>query len=198
METFLELDTWRTWIVLAPLFAVTLIGAITDARERIIPNTLTYSSFFVGLAAQTVALGWSGLGWGLLTALTVLVVGIVLMMCGLMGGGDVKLLAAIGAFVSFQGLGEVLFYSVFVGSALGFAMAAFNGYLWTMLARMGRFLWGLVRQVAYQTAQVGEKLERDERSEVPFGIAICVATWLAYAEARLGWPGLWTWFVNHF
>jgi prepilin peptidase CpaA len=198
METFLELETWRTWTVLGPLMALTAVAAITDARERIIPNTLTYPSFFVGLVAHGVALGWAGLGWGLATAVTVLIVGIVLMILGWMGGGDVKLLTAVGALVGFGGLGEILFYSVFVGSALGLVMAAFNGYLWKMLARMGRFLWGLVRQVAYRTKQVGEELERDERSEIPFGIAVCIGTWLAYTEARFGWPGLWTWFVEHF
>ena len=196
MEALLELETWRTLLVVLPLAATLLVSAVWDAMERKIPNVVTYPAFGVGLLVHTVAWGWWGLAWALGAALTTFVVGLFLMIGGLMGGGDVKLLVATGAFLGFGGLGEVLFYAVWVGFLLGLLMAAFNGYLWTMLGRMGRFLWGLVRRVAYQTDQVAEELETDERSEVPFGVAIFLGFVLAYTEASSGWPGLLNWFIH--
>lgn len=190
MEAILELGGWRTWVVVGPLAAMLAAAAVTDFDSRTIPNRLTYPGFGVGLLAHALALGWSGLGWGFLTAFVVLVVGYILLVFGLMGGGDVKLLTASGAFLGFQGLGEMLFYAMLVGFFMGIGQAIWNGALGAMLRRLGRFLMGLIRSAAYQTTQVAEGIETDESTEVPFAVAIFLGGVLAYSDAAYGWPGL--------
>jgi prepilin peptidase CpaA len=196
MEPLLELETWRTLLVLLPLAVALCVSAVWDAMERKIPNVVTYPAFGVGLVVHAVAWGWWGLAWALGAAVTTLLVGIVLMIGGVMGGGDVKLLTATAAFLGFGGLGEVLFYAVWIGFLLGVVLAIANRYVWEMFARMGRWLRGLFRWAVYRTDQVAESLETDERSEVPFGVAIFLGFVLAYTEAASGWPGWIDWFFR--
>src|SRR4030095_1932515 len=76
-----------------------VVGCLHDLRNRRIPNYLTFGSAALAVLYAGVAAGWAGLcvalaGWS---------VGIVLfipffLLRG-MGGGDVKLLAALGAWV---------------------------------------------------------------------------------------------------
>ena len=92
----------------------------------------------------------------------------------------------VGAFLGPQGLGEVTFYSVLVGGAGGLVMAAFNGYLVDMLKRLGRFLRGIYRFIIYRTMAVTEKMERDERSWIPFAIAILFGGLFTWTDAIYG------------
>ena len=66
MSELLKLELWRQLIVLAPLGLALLIAAATDLRERKVYNWLTYPLFFVCLITHTIAMGWAGLGSGLL------------------------------------------------------------------------------------------------------------------------------------
>lgn len=85
--------------------ALVLLATITDVASRKIPNVLTLGGILVGLALHG-AVGWTdGGGKGLLYGLVRAVVGVAV--CGVipvfsyargeMGGGDVKLFAALGA-----------------------------------------------------------------------------------------------------
>lgn len=116
-------------------------AAVTDVRTGLIPNRLTVLGG-LGLLALRVTL--AGLLRGpaqVLTALTVGMLGIAV--CGLIplamyivrgiGGGDVKLLAAIGA-----GLGPVAgleaeLYAFGFGALYALARAAYGGVLWQTL-----------------------------------------------------------------
>jgi prepilin peptidase CpaA len=199
MESLLELTLWRQLLVLIPMGIALCIAAYTDWRERKVFNWLSYSAILVGLAIHPIAY-WSisPLG-GVIAAVVTFVVGLVMFAFlpgGWFSGGDIKLLVAVAAFLGFEGLGEVLFYSVFCGAILGLVMALFNGYLWEMLKRMFRYLRSLVRAAAYQSTQVRESLERDDRSRVPFAIAILAGAILAYTDARYGWPGVLDWYIE--
>jgi prepilin peptidase CpaA len=195
MEAILELQNWRTLLVLTPCAAVLLVAATTDTLERKIPNWLTYPAFFAGLIVHTVAWGWSGFGSGLGAAALVFVVGFLLLLPGWMGGGDVKLLTGLAAFLGLSAFGEVLFYAVWVGFFLGIAIALINGYFLEMWRQIWEFFAGLFRAVAYRTRNLATVLETDERAEVPFGVAIFFGFVLAYTEAKMDWPGLIDWFV---
>ncbi len=85
--------------------AVVLIAARTDLRTRLIPNALTLGSMALGLGVHAlwpaVADGWSAAGHGLVQSLAGAAIcglpPLLLFARGEMGGGDVKLFAAIGA-----------------------------------------------------------------------------------------------------
>lgn len=206
MEKYIQSELWVQWVLFLPLGAFLLTAAIWDAvtsarnedRKGRIPNQLSYGSVLVGVICHTIVGGFSGLGAGLLAALLVFVVGIFLAALGWLGGGDVKLLMGVGAFLGLSALGEVLFYAVFAGSVLGLVMALFNGYLLDMFKRLFGFLRGLIRMLIYRTDMVREDLEVDPRSRLPFAVPILAGAILAYTEASLGWPGLLTWFMRPF
>lgn len=81
------------------VFLYTGIALITDMKAHRIPNWLTVSSLIVALVFHTVNDGWAGLGH----ALGGFGVGFgfifVLWLIGGAGGGDVKLIGALGAWL---------------------------------------------------------------------------------------------------
>src|SRR5436309_3229359 len=95
----------------AILTALVLAVSIFDLRERRIPNFLVLPAACIGLGLNLYG-GWDGLlfsAQGLAVGLTLLFVPYLL---GAMGAGDVKFLAAIGAFVGAVGVARVLLLSL--------------------------------------------------------------------------------------
>lgn len=195
MEELAKLEPVRQAVVLVPLAILLITCAYTDFKDRKVYNKVTYPSFFIGLAVNAIAFGWAGLLDGFLAALIAFGIGLVLLITGMVGGGDIKLLIVVGAFLGKLGLAEVTFYSVIAGAVGGLVAALFNGYLLEMLKRMGRWFRGLYRAAIYRTGVMYEKLERDERSWIPFAIAILVGGILTWTDAVYDWPGLFDIFV---
>ncbi len=196
MEELVQVDPIRQSVVLLPLAALLIVSAITDWRDRKVYNKITYPAFFVGLLTHLVALGWDGLLDGFLAALIAFAIGIVMLATGMIGGGDIKLLIVVGAFVGMGGLAQVTFYSVLAGAVGGFVAAIFNGYAVDMFKRIGRWFRGIYRTLLYRSGDMYEKLERDERSWIPFAIAILVGGALAWTDAKYDWPGLFDIFLG--
>ena len=100
---------------------VVLLGTVTDLMERRIPNWITLPAIAGGFLFHGTMSGWTT---GSLTALGGLLVGggllLPFFLLGKMGGGDVKLLAALGAW---HGGVDVL--NLFIFSAL-------TGVLWAL------------------------------------------------------------------
>jgi prepilin peptidase CpaA len=86
-------------VVYAALLATSLIAAITDLRTGLIPNRLTVPVLVLAIAGHGLALGWDGACLALLGALICGATPFLFHRLGAMGGGDVKLFAAIGALV---------------------------------------------------------------------------------------------------
>ncbi len=106
----------------AALFGTILLGiAVSDAREYIIPDEFSVGGIVLGilLAIAGGALPWpqailgAAIGFTLLWAVAWL--GSKLLGQDAMGGGDIKMLAMIGAFLGWQGV----LLSLFLGAALG-------------------------------------------------------------------------------
>jgi leader peptidase (prepilin peptidase)/N-methyltransferase len=106
----------------AALFGTILLGiAMSDAREYIIPDEFSIGGTVLGivLAFAGGTLPWmqavlgAGIGFSLLWA--VAWAGTRLLGQDAMGGGDIKMLAMIGAFLGWQGV----LLTLFLGAALG-------------------------------------------------------------------------------
>jgi prepilin peptidase CpaA len=81
------------------LIAMCMAAVWSDVRTGRIPNVLTLSGLALALALRTVS-GLGPLGAGLSGALLALLLSIPLFLIGGLGGGDVKLLVAVGAFLA--------------------------------------------------------------------------------------------------
>jgi leader peptidase (prepilin peptidase)/N-methyltransferase len=118
---------WRYGVTLETLrgavFATILLGiAITDARAYIIPDEFTWGGLVIGLLFS-LASGVTGVGASVLGAS----VGFgVLWLVGIagtwvfkedaMGGGDIKMMAMVGAFLGWHGVLLTIFLGAFLGS----------------------------------------------------------------------------------
>jgi prepilin peptidase CpaA len=123
-----------------------LAACVTDVRSRRIPNVLTFGAAAAALLVSTLTQG-SG---GALTALTGWAAGAALFMpfflLGGMGAGDVKLLAALGAWLGPGDAIWVALYSAVAGGAAAVVVALAHGYLRTALRNVFNLLtfWWLV------------------------------------------------------
>jgi leader peptidase (prepilin peptidase)/N-methyltransferase len=132
-----ELATGLLWAFLAwrydlslealrgAVFGTILLGiALTDARAYIIPDEFTWGGLVLGLlfavAGGLPALGQAligaGVGFGLLW--TVGTVGTWLLKQDAMGGGDIKMMAMVGAFLGWQGVLLTIFLGALLGSLI--------------------------------------------------------------------------------
>jgi prepilin peptidase CpaA len=120
---------------LVPLVLVSIgvAACVFDVRTRRIPNWLTLGAALAGLLVQTVSGGADGAlaasgGWavGLLLFLP-------FFLLGGMGGGDVKLLAALGAWLGPRDAIWLAVYASIAGGVLAVVVALARGYLSTAL-----------------------------------------------------------------
>jgi prepilin peptidase CpaA len=143
-----------------------ITAAAIDLRIRRVPNVLTGSIALVGLGLAAVGLGRVGI-WlalaGCLVGLSLMLPGYLI---GAMGGGDVKLLAAVGTLL---GPGATL--RAFVASAVaGGLIAIFVAW------RRGRFAATLAGTAAL-VASAGSRIDEitDSRHDNRFAYAPAIA-----------------------
>jgi leader peptidase (prepilin peptidase) / N-methyltransferase len=121
---------WRNGLTLEAIrgavFGTILLGiAMTDARAYIIPDEFTWGGLVIGLAFSLGVAGWGGLltaaigaavGFGALWVVGV--AGTWLFKEEAMGGGDIKMMAMVGAFLGWQGVLLTVFLGAFMGSLI--------------------------------------------------------------------------------
>jgi Flp pilus assembly protein protease CpaA len=120
---------WRTIVVLI----LVAIAAWTDLRERKLYNWNTYSGMLIGLAIHAlpgspIALTDSLAGW--------LGCGLLMLLCFVwmpVGGGDVKLLAMIGAGLGLEDGLNALLWTCTLGAISALAVVIWQVGAWTLL-----------------------------------------------------------------
>jgi leader peptidase (prepilin peptidase)/N-methyltransferase len=106
------------------VFGTILLGiAATDARSYIIPDEFTWGGLVIGLSFSVLLGGLNGLGGALAGASLgfgvlwlVGTAGTWLFKEEAMGGGDIKMMAMVGAFVGWQGVLLTIFLGALIGS----------------------------------------------------------------------------------
>jgi prepilin peptidase CpaA len=137
------------WVVpLAVVHCACGIAAYCDMRYRLIPQPLVIVTALSGIAIQTLRSGAAGLASSVEAGVAALVVLGLLYWAGFMGGGDVKLFAAISCAI---GLDQLLLFTKTTG-LLG-ALLAFT-YLAAGAVRIRGSAQGLPYGVAVAGAGV--------------------------------------------
>ena len=157
-----------------------LAAAATDICARKIPNALTVTAAVAGLLFHATTSGWGGV----LTSLGGFVIGFSLLLApfalGGGGGGDVKLLAALGAW-----LGPVKVILAFCGGigfgALFAAMVLGSGFVTQGMSETRAKLKAASGRV--DAKGIERSPERRSRNRVlPFAVPVALSTF-----ALLGW-----------
>src|SRR2546425_11763597 len=87
---------------------VAILGAVGDVRSQRIPNWVTYGGLLGALFARVIVSGWPGLKDGLIGLFGGGALFFFFFFLGGIGGGDVKLMAATGAWAGREQIGNGL------------------------------------------------------------------------------------------
>ncbi len=106
---------------------VSVVAAVWDVRESRIPNALTLPALSIALLLHLLGGGWKEGISALLGCLLAGGVFLVFHVAGGMGAGDVKLMAAVGAFAGLSATPIILFATSIFGGVMAFSIALARG-----------------------------------------------------------------------
>jgi prepilin peptidase CpaA len=161
MQTVLDTGHYAAFGSLALL----LVGGVfTELTQKRVPNALTLfgmgTGLFLGYLPGGISLKASvsglGIGFGLL---------FLFYMFGGMGGGDVKMMGAVGALLGYPLIVPIVIYTAMIGGLMAILMLIWNGEFWTGMA-------GSFRR-AFQGAAAPAAAASPLRTKtIPYGLAI--------------------------
>jgi len=131
-----EVATYTETTYLLTALACASIGSLHDLRTRRIPNILTGPAILFGLLLHLALGGPIQLGLSAIAGLAAGGIFLLFFVAGGMGAGDVKLMTAVGCLAGTAYIQEVLLATVFVGAAMGIALALRRGQLRQTLANV--------------------------------------------------------------
>ena len=155
--------------------ALALIAGWTDWRSRRIPNWLTVPGFLLGVSLNVLAAGWAGLKTSLLGAGLGLLVLLPFVFLRSLGAGDWKLAGALGAFVGWEAMADLLMGSVFVAGVMALGLVIYKGRFKQTMRNIGRMLASLL---TFHMPGAEVSLDNPESLKVPYGVALALTTLL--------------------
>jgi prepilin peptidase CpaA len=155
--------------------ALALIAGWTDWRSRRIPNWLTVPGFLLGVSLNVLTGGWAGLKTSLLGAGLGLLVLLPFVFLRSLGAGDWKLAGALGAFVGWEAMADLLMGSVFVAGVMAIVLVIYKGRFKQTLRNIGRMLASLL---TFPMPGTEVSLDNPESLKVPYGVALALTTLL--------------------
>jgi len=157
--------------LLIPL-ALTLWIAWGDLRTRRIPNYLTLGTAVAGLAYNFMGQGLPGLTNGLLGMLLGFFLLILPYLWGGMGAGDVKAMAALGAWLGPQFTLFLFCYMGVAGGLIALGYLVWNGSLWAKIKQGRVFLVNLI--LCRPDGPPSPPSPSQLTEGIPYGVAIAV------------------------
>ncbi|MCP4602002.1 MAG: prepilin peptidase [Proteobacteria bacterium] len=163
---------WILYIQSTAAFLLCGVAAWTDFRTGRIPNRLNLVGLGVGLVAALVSGGARGLLIALVGVLVTALVPLLLFRFDAMGGGDVKLFAALGALLGPAAGLEVEMLAFMLGAVQGMIVWLKNGQLRKGLG----LVIGLVVPSVFRMRSADAGAIAVKATEIRFGPAIFLAT----------------------
>ncbi len=165
-------------VILAGAVALALIAGWTDLRSRRIPNWLVVPFLAAGIAVSVWLQGWHGFaqsaaGFGL----GLLIFGILFCLGG-MGMGDVKLCAAIGAWIGPSQLLIALVVTGLAGGVMAVCWAACRGVVTEVFTGSSELIFGWKQRGLSQHPDL--VLSNPRSHKMPYAPAIAIGTVLSF------------------
>ncbi len=169
------------------LSLVITISAISDIRVSRVPNRVTYPAIAAGLALAPLAGLINDYHGGPLDAFFNSLFGFILgfgmmfflYLWGGFGGGDVKLMGAIGALKGYPFVVYAAFYSAVIGAVYSLAIIIWRGKLKQTVFNVFHQLIAFVRP----RSAFAIPLDKRDSFAIPFGFCICLGTLWAMLES---------------
>ncbi len=162
------------------LYAVIAVCAITDVMYGKIFNKITYPAILLGLVVN-VFLGMNSFQSSVIGMLVAFVLFLIVFMIGGLGGGDVKLMTAIGAIKGYPFVMYAAFYSALVGGLMSIAIMIWKGKFLRGMRNIFRVIFSYVFSFIFPGMKP-LSLSPEESEKIPFGFAICLGTLWAVLE----------------
>ena len=161
-----------------PTCAGLSVATFTDLRSRRIPNWLVLPVLLAGIAVSAWLHGWHGIAQSLEGLVAgALLFGILATMGG-MGMGDVKLCAAIGAWVGPWQLVIALVVTGLAGGVMAICWAACGGFLGDLFKGSGELIFGLKQRG--MRAHPDLVLSNPRARKMPYAPAIAIGTLVSF------------------
>jgi prepilin peptidase CpaA len=151
-----------------------IIGAGFDVRSRRIPNWLTYGGLIMACISRFAWGGWNGTKEGLLGAALGGGIFFLLFLVRGMGGGDVKLMAAVCGWVGYHGSLTVLIATALAGGVLALVYMTFYKRTFSTIRNMGALLRFHLTSGVRPHPELN--LQGTKTIRLPYGIAIAIGT----------------------
>jgi prepilin peptidase CpaA len=142
------------------------LGVIDDLRSRKFHNSLFLFSCAIALIIVLTTQGFAGLYLSVFGFGAGIIVFLPLVLMGMVGAGDMKLVAAFGIIAGWNAVLTVTLYSLAWGAALGLVKSILSGHLKILLRNI----------VSVLSLQPREALQLQK---IPYAVALFVG-WLSY------------------
>lgn len=183
------------WLAWWPTLIVVAVAAFTDLRSRRIPNWLVLPFLLAGIVVSPWRHDWDGIGRGLWLGnghgfswhgleqsgagmgLGLVIFGVLFWLGG-MGAGDVKLIAAIGAWVGPAQLFVALITTGMVGGVMVLCWATFGGFFKELFKSAADLVFGWRRRGTLRDP--GASLANPLKRKMPYAPAIAIGTLMSF------------------
>ncbi len=126
---------WTLLIALDYLISVSIVLFVIDVREKLLPDSVVFPSYFVAgaflIASKLLAGDPAGILWIIIgAAISFSFYLLLALVSGSIGGGDIKLAGVLGMYLGFFGLGHVILGTIgafILGGIFALGLVLFKG-----------------------------------------------------------------------
>ena len=156
---------------------ILLAGVVDDLLYKKIHNWMVLAALTLALVTQFYIGGTTAVGWGILSALVAASLCLPLVLTGMLGAGDMKLLMAFGLVTTIPIVIGVTLLSLFWGTVLGLLQS---------------LLRGEIKSLFMNTVNVArfKKIESEDYHRIPYTIALFFG-WLTQLTLAQAGVHLW-------
>lgn len=169
--------------VIGGVLSFAMLCVVADVRSRRIPNALSAAGVIAGVALNTGYAGVAGLGASAAGLVALIAVLLAPFAAGGIGGGDVKMMGAIGAFLGWRLGFAALALGMILGGIIMMAHLARLGRLREKLVATGRMLSLAV--LTRSAAPLGQPAREPDAITLPYSVPLALGTLAAVVLSRI-------------